>query len=109
MSVGRDRKRTAEDAINARLLVHARADWEGRVCVCDHLQPDHWDAGVGKCGVADCGCTAYDENSFGAALKHVQEQKAVNQQQSHFYPHAKKNQKLRDALRELGGDPRDLE
>jgi hypothetical protein len=101
MSVGNDRK--DEAAMNARLFAHARAEWEGRVCACEHLQPDHWDAGVGKCGVADCGCTAYDEDTFGAELKRVKEHQAVNQQPG------KKKQNMRDALRALGGDPRDLD
>jgi hypothetical protein len=105
MSAARDRK--DEAAINARLLAHARAEWEGRVCACEHLQPDHWDAGVGKCGVADCGCTAYDEDTFGAELKRVKEQHPVNQQ-SHWQPPGKKNQNMRSALRALGGDPGDL-
>jgi hypothetical protein len=105
MSAGRDRKDDA--AMDARLLAHARAEWDGHVCVCDHLQPDHWDAGAGRCGVADCGCKAYDEDTFGVALKRVQEQHAVNEQ-SQWNP-GKKKQKLRNALRELGGDPRDLD
>jgi hypothetical protein len=105
MSPGR--KRSDEAAMGARLLAHRLAEWEGHVCACEHLQPDHWDAGVGRCGVADCDCKAYDEDTFGAELKRVKQQPAVNERRRSYRP-GKVDQKMRDALRALGGDLRDL-
>ena len=34
------------------------------MCLCTHVQGFHWDDGVGRCGVADCACTAFDEDVF---------------------------------------------
>jgi hypothetical protein len=101
MPAGRDGN--DEAAMDARLLAHRLAQWEGRVCACEHLQPDHWDAGVGKCGVADCGCTAYDEDTFGADLIRVQRQHPQGRPSRR-----QRDQAMRDAFRQLGGDPGDL-
>jgi hypothetical protein len=57
-----ERERKREAAANAKILdIYMSAK---HICQCTHVQGFHWDAGVGRCGVADCACTAFDEDVF---------------------------------------------
>jgi hypothetical protein len=57
-----------EKAKNRKVLDFYMSKAEGHVCLCGHVQTFHWENKqgecVGKCGVADCECDAYDENAF---------------------------------------------
>jgi hypothetical protein len=61
-----ERERQREARANARMLdIWMSAK---HVCLCTHVQGFHWDDGVGRCGDADCACTAFDEDPFGSVL-----------------------------------------
>jgi hypothetical protein len=55
-----ERERKREAAANANILdIYMSAK---HICLCTHVQGFHWDDDVGRCGVADCACTAFDED-----------------------------------------------
>ncbi len=57
-----------EKAQNRKVFDMYLSKAEGRICLYEHVQAFHWPNSQGdclsKCGVADCGCEAYDENVF---------------------------------------------
>jgi hypothetical protein len=64
-----ERYRKRQNAANSKYLDIWRS--QSHPCVCGHPQGFHWpdDEGecAGKCGDADCDCTAFDEDVFAAA------------------------------------------
>jgi hypothetical protein len=61
-----ERERKRERAANAKMLdIYMSAK---QMCLCTHVQGFHWDDGVGRCGVADCECTAFDEDVVASLL-----------------------------------------